>query len=157
MKTYLIYHIPGKKIGCTKDLYKRMSDQGFTQWEILEEHNCIYEVSDREIQLQKDYGLPVDKVPYWQSVQNRRKWQPGDAPILTSERASYMRSCVKDKSRPKSKETREKISISMSKLLKQADEIRVKYIPRKYSMQKLAKEYNVSRSTISRIINKEFY
>tara|TARA_R110002051_G_scaffold128215_5_gene201842 strand:+ start:1712 stop:2149 length:438 start_codon:yes stop_codon:yes gene_type:complete len=74
MKTYLIYHIPGKKIGCTKDLYKRMSDQGFTQWEILEEHNCIYEVSDREIQLQKDYGLPVDKVPYWKSVQNRFKW-----------------------------------------------------------------------------------
>ena len=70
---YYIYHIAGIKIGCTSDLIKRMSDQGFTDWEILEEHTDIYEVSNREIQLQKDYGLPVDKVPYWKSVENRYK------------------------------------------------------------------------------------
>ena len=74
MKTYYIYHIQGIKIGCTSDLIKRMSDQGFTDWEILEEHTDIYEVSNREIQLQKEYGLPVDKVPYWQSVENRPKF-----------------------------------------------------------------------------------
>tara|TARA_R110000744_G_C19069318_1_gene529954 strand:- start:41 stop:535 length:495 start_codon:yes stop_codon:yes gene_type:complete len=74
MKTYYIYHIAGIKIGCTSDLLKRMSDQGFTEWEILEEHSDIYEVSDREIQIQKDYSLPVDKVPYWKSVQNRHTW-----------------------------------------------------------------------------------
>ena len=74
MKTYLIYHILGKKIGCTSDLYKRMSEQGFTQWEILEEHNDIHEASDREIKLQKDYGYKVDTSPYWQSVQNRKPW-----------------------------------------------------------------------------------
>lgn len=71
MKTYYIYHIPGIKIGCTSDLNKRMADQGFTEWEILEEHTDIYEASDREIQLQKDYGLPVDTIPYWQSYQSR--------------------------------------------------------------------------------------
>jgi len=55
-----------------------MSDQGFTDWEILEEHTDIYEVSNREIQLQKEYGLPVDKVPYWKSVENRRVWNDED-------------------------------------------------------------------------------
>ena len=54
-----------------------MRDQGFTEWEILEEHTDIYEVSDREIQLQKDYGLTVDKVPYWQSVENRHVMEVG--------------------------------------------------------------------------------
>ena len=54
-------------------LKRRMSDQRFTEWEILEEHTDIYEASDREIQLQKDYGLPVDKVPYWQTVENNSK------------------------------------------------------------------------------------
>ena len=72
--TYHIYHIPGIKIGCTSDLQKRMSDQGFTDWEILEEHTDIYEVSHREIELQKEYSLPVDDVPYHISVNNRYKW-----------------------------------------------------------------------------------
>jgi len=71
MKTYYIYHITGIKIGCTSDLQKRMADQGFTSWNILEEHTDIYLASDREIELQKEYGLPVDKSPYWLSVQNR--------------------------------------------------------------------------------------
>ena len=71
--TYYIYHIAGIKIGCTLNIPHRMQEQGFTDWEILEEHTDIYEASDREIQLQKDYGLPVDKVLYWQAVANRRK------------------------------------------------------------------------------------
>ena len=51
-----------------------MDQQGFTSWEILEEHTDIYVASDREIELQKQYGLPVDKIPYWQSVENRFKY-----------------------------------------------------------------------------------
>jgi len=72
--TYYIYHITEVKIGCTSDLLKRMSDQGFTEWEILETHTDIMEASAREIELQKDYGYTVDKVPYWKSVQNRHTW-----------------------------------------------------------------------------------
>ena len=71
MKTYYIYHIPGVKIGCTSQLKKRMKDQYFNSWEILEEHTEIYEASNREIELQKQYGYPVDKVLYWKSVMNR--------------------------------------------------------------------------------------
>ena len=50
---YYIYHIPGVKIGCTNDLDKRMSDQGFTNWEILETHEDGWVAGDREIELQK--------------------------------------------------------------------------------------------------------
>ena len=71
---YYIYHIAGIKIGCTDDLEKRMSDQGFTEWEILETHEDGWLAGDREQELQKEYGLPVDKVHYMISRQNRPKW-----------------------------------------------------------------------------------
>ena len=61
--TYYIYHIPGKKIGVTCDLNNRVTVQqgyGPGEYEILEEHEDIDEVSIREIQLQKAYGYKVD-------------------------------------------------------------------------------------------------
>ncbi len=73
MKTYYIYHIPGVKIGCTNTLKKRMKDQGFTSWEIIEEHTDIYEASDREIELQKQYGYEVDRIPYHESKRRLQK------------------------------------------------------------------------------------
>ena len=73
MKTYYIYHIPTVKIGCTVTINHRMQEQGFTDWEILEEHTDIYVASNREIELQKEYGLPVDTIPYWKSIENRRR------------------------------------------------------------------------------------
>jgi len=85
MKTYYIYHIEGVKVGCTSNLQKRMADQGFTSWNILEEHTDIIEASNREIQLQKEYGLPVDTIPYYISVQNRSKWTNETRHVLTSE------------------------------------------------------------------------
>ena len=51
-------------------LKTRMKVQSFTDWEILEEHTDIFEASNREIQLQKDYSLPVDKIPYWKTLEN---------------------------------------------------------------------------------------
>ena len=39
----------------------------------------------------------------------------------------------------------------------QVNEIRKKYIPRKYSMYKLANEYGVSQETINRILNNKTY
>ena len=72
MKTYYIYHVPGIKIGCTSDLHKRMRDQGFTNWEILEEHNDGWLAGNRELELQAEYGYAVDKSHYMISVQNRK-------------------------------------------------------------------------------------
>ena len=68
---YYIYHIPGKKIGCTDNLQRRMKQQEFSEWEILEKYRNIYTASKREIQLQREYGLPVDQIPYWQTRKNQ--------------------------------------------------------------------------------------
>ena len=159
MKTYLIYHIPGIKIGCTSDLHKRMLDQGFTEWEILEEHNCIYEVSDREIQLQKDYGLPVDKVPYWKSVQNRFKWTDETRYVLTPEDGRKGGS-ISGLLKP-SKETKLKMGLAKAKLRNEAGIIRERFKQWELSKYKfeiiISEEYSVSRSTINRILRKDIY
>lgn len=63
---YYIYHIPGKKIGVSRVLDKRLKNQGYkiSDAKILEEHTDIYEVSKRELELQKEYGYTVDDKPY---------------------------------------------------------------------------------------------
>ena len=138
MKTYFIYHIPGIKIGCTSDLQTRMRVQSFTEWEILEEHTDIYEASDREIQLQKDYGLPVDKMPYYQKISHLtntgNKYPNRKCPWNVERNKQYRKLTFKD-----------------------AEVIRSKYKPRKYGMMQLAKDYNVSYLVINKIINKVTY
>jgi len=65
--TYYIYHIPGKKIGVTCDLNNRVTvQQGYSseEYEILESSEDINYVSDKERQLQREYGYRVDMVPY---------------------------------------------------------------------------------------------
>ena len=64
---YVIYHIPGKKIGVTNDLYSRVEQQqGYEvgEYEILESSDDIDYISKREIELQKEYGYRVDLIPY---------------------------------------------------------------------------------------------
>jgi len=61
--TYYIYHIPGKKIGVTCDLNNRVTvQQGYKpdEYEILESSTDVDYISDREIELQKEYGYKVD-------------------------------------------------------------------------------------------------
>ena len=55
---YYIYHIPGKKIGVTRNLNKRVTQQqGFAEgeYEVLFESEDIDEVSRLEIELQTSY------------------------------------------------------------------------------------------------------
>ena len=61
---YYIYHIPNVKIGCTKRLEKRMKEQYSANWELLETHLDIEIASNREIELQKQYGYKVDTLKY---------------------------------------------------------------------------------------------
>jgi len=64
---YVIYHIPGKKIGVTNDLYNRVEcQQGYEvgEYEVLESSDDIDYISKREIELQKSYGYRVDLKPY---------------------------------------------------------------------------------------------
>jgi hypothetical protein len=76
---YYIYHIKGVKIGCTKNLTRRMREQGFEEYEILETHENIDVASKREIELQNQFGY-IDrfcKIEYKVSVKNAHKSNGG--------------------------------------------------------------------------------
>jgi len=65
--TYYLYHIPGKKIGVTRDLYKRVTQtQGYkpSEYEVLDQSDDIDYISDREIELQKSFGYRKDRKLY---------------------------------------------------------------------------------------------
>lgn len=72
--SYYIYHIPGKKIGCTTQYPKRCIDQGFHNYELLETHEDGWLAGDRELQLQKEYGYDIDNSHYMISRNNRPTW-----------------------------------------------------------------------------------
>jgi len=64
---YYLYHIPGKKIGVTRNLNTRVTlMQGYKEgeYEVLEQSEDIDYISDREIELQKSYGYKVDRKLY---------------------------------------------------------------------------------------------
>jgi len=65
--TYYLYHIPGKKIGVTRNLEERVhKQQGYQEGEyvILAESKDITEISTLEIQMQKAFGYKVDRQLY---------------------------------------------------------------------------------------------
>ena len=65
--TYYLYHIPGKKIGVTRDLNSRVTQQqgyGPDEYEVLDQSTDIDYISSRELELQKSYGYKVDLKPY---------------------------------------------------------------------------------------------
>ena len=65
--TYYLYHIPGKKIGVTRDLNSRVvQQQGYDldEIEVLDQSTDIEYISDREIELQKSYGYRIDRKKY---------------------------------------------------------------------------------------------
>ena len=65
--TYYIYHIPGKKIGVTRDLKKRVEEQqgyGPGEYSILMKSDNISYISEQEIYWQKQLGYRIDDEPY---------------------------------------------------------------------------------------------
>ena len=73
---YYLYHIPGKKIGVTRNLNHRVTlMQGYkeTEYEVLEQSDDINYISDREIELQKSYGYKVDLKKYKNLKFNKMK------------------------------------------------------------------------------------
>jgi NTP pyrophosphatase (non-canonical NTP hydrolase) len=73
---YYIYHIPGKKIGVTRNLKNRVTlIQGYKEdeYEVLEQSEDINYISDREIELQKSYGYKVDMKKYKNLKFNKMK------------------------------------------------------------------------------------
>ena len=73
---YYLYHIPGKKIGVTRDLISRVVDQqgyGLDEIEVLDQSSDIDYISDRELELQQSYGYRVDRQKYKDLYINRIK------------------------------------------------------------------------------------
>lgn len=68
---YSIYHIPGIKIGCSYRVDERVKQQGYADYEILENHTDIDIASIREKVLQKEYGLEEKfiKTDYKQQIE----------------------------------------------------------------------------------------
>jgi len=66
-ETYYLYHIPGKKIGVTRDLNKRVTlTQGYKpgEYEVLDQSEDIDYISKKEIELQQSYGYRKDHKLY---------------------------------------------------------------------------------------------
>ena len=64
---YYIYHIPGKKIGVTRNLNNRVTlTQGYKpgEYEVLDQSDDINYISNKEIELQQSYGYKIDIKPY---------------------------------------------------------------------------------------------
>ena len=64
---YYLYHIPGKKIGVTCNLNRRVTlTQGYgpDEYEVLDQSDDIDYISEKEIELQKSYGYKVDRKKY---------------------------------------------------------------------------------------------
>ena len=190
---YSIYRLPqfvhpnGEigKVGCTKydDPQKRAIEQDYTfdDFEVLEQHEDIYIASDREKELQRQYGYPVDSVPYWQSVQNRRKWTKEDGRKGGATRALQLKDgvqatqvwanhteeerksrCNKISNGVKNSETAKQHRIQQTKARlvftwEIAQEIRNMYAEGNWSHAKLANHFNVSRSTIAKVLRNITY
>ena len=72
---YYLYHIPGKKIGVTTDLYERVTNQqGYEpgEYEVIGWSDDIDVVSKKELELQKKYGYKVDLIPYNELSVNKK-------------------------------------------------------------------------------------
>ncbi len=129
---YYIYHIPGIKIGVSKDPKNRVKRQGYTNYEILEEHIDIDLVSTREIELQIEYGYGRDNG------------------LLYSKTHNIKRKGFTKEQRIKGLKARIKITAEM------ADEIREKYSTGNYTTRKLAEEYNISTYPVKKIIKNQY-
>ena len=74
--TYYIYHIPGKKIGVTRNLQERVTNQqGYEEgeYDILMKSDNISYISEQELYLQKMYGYKVDRQSYEMLTPNNKE------------------------------------------------------------------------------------
>jgi len=83
---YYIYHIPRKKIGVTRNLKKRVTEQqGYEphEYEILGKYTNIDAAAEKELYYQRIHGYRVDEVPY-----NKLKFNNTDMNINITEQTT---------------------------------------------------------------------
>jgi NTP pyrophosphatase (non-canonical NTP hydrolase) len=93
---YVLYHIPGKKIGVTNNLDVRVTEQqGYEEheYEILDASHDIDYISEREMELQKKYGYKVDRQLY---SELNKKIEYGQMNINVTEQTTTFPCPIKD-------------------------------------------------------------
>ena len=153
--TYYIYHIPGIKIGCTKDFESR-SKQNFNKYQIepilietmegpdIEEFWQV--VGDREWELAEQYGYNRGRHYVYmrlKGVKPRTQKQLNQITIWSSTHQGNNGKIGAPK---------------LYKLTKEiADQIREEYNTTKTSHRKLAIKYDINKNSIGRILRNEGY
>ena len=97
---FYIYHIPGKKIGVTRDLNKRVTvTQGYKEgeYEVLDSSDDIDYISRKELELQRLYGYQVDRKLY-KNLFNKKKGVNKMKPTATEATTTFpFRDCFAHK------------------------------------------------------------
>ena len=110
---YTIYHgtLPNgrRKIGVDAEYPRRIKRQKLTDHHVIEVHTCIYEVSEREIELQILHDVAVDKIPYHvvyfknRNIEQRAKVGASNkGKVISQEHRDSISTKLKGRSRPKS-------------------------------------------------------
>ena len=88
---HYIYEIFGRKIGATTDVKRRMKQQDAKEGEyrIIEEHTNAKICSIREIELQKEFNYPVDRIAYWKTLRWQKKSITLEANIKRATNTDY--------------------------------------------------------------------
>ena len=153
---YYIYHIPTVKIGVSEQPKQRVANQGFSDYEILEEHTDIYEVSKRERELQKEYGYRVDKHPYYMVAEWALKGG------LAHDRNHFVEMQKKRTITPKVVEHGKQLAAKYNRKKRTmeyetAEYIRQQYATGKYTQERIAKCFGLHPGSISKIIRNKTY
>ena len=173
MTTFTIYYGTktdgDPKIGVCSNYPSRCKVQHLTNYYAMEEHTCIDEVSQREIDLQIQYfGKRDSSSTYKQQVALLEKYRvtfnsetAGAAGRLAVNRGSWANGDQAARGRNNKGNIRKDLAINNKQkrhlTFEQAEEIRAKYIPRKYSMATLAKEYNTTTGVVGGIVRNLSY
>ena len=89
-EVYYIYHIPGKKIGVTTNIQRRVIDmQGYKkgEFEILAQSTNKEHISSLEFDYQRSFGYPTDRQSYAQATERRP--YAGDEPNITDQTVTF--------------------------------------------------------------------
>ena len=153
MEEFTIYYgtPEGKdiKIGVDCNYPKRINKQKIHDGQILEVHTCVYEVSDREQELQRQYGVRVDLVPYYV---NYFKNKNADQRAKISNALLGNTCAAGNKGNPRSEETKLKIGNSASSTTPELDVLVIADRLLGMSQNKLAEKHNITRKVVRRII-----
>ena len=76
------------KIGCTDDTKRRALEYKLESLSVLEVHDDIIIASNRELELQREKGYPIDKEPYYETCRKAKLTKTEEA--LAKRNGSYV-------------------------------------------------------------------